>query len=59
MSMEGETLHPARRLLPFVSSYLLLVLVGCLDYTTGHEMHFGTLYLLAVAIASWNLRLRR
>ncbi len=43
-------------MLPIVTSYVLLLLVGCLDYATGHEMHLGTLYLLVVATASWNLR---
>ena len=56
MSIEGEISYPLRRLLPLVSSYFLLLLVGSLDYATGHEMRLGTFYLLVVAIASWNLR---
>ena len=36
-------------------SYLPLVFIGWLDHYTGREMHMGSLYLLAVAIAAWNL----
>ncbi len=57
--MKGKNPYPARRVLPPLLSYLFLLLVGCLDYLTGHEMHLGTLYLLVVATASWNLRPRQ
>ena len=39
-----------------VLNYLLLFLVGYLDYITGREVHIGSIYLLVVATASWNLR---
>ena len=57
--MKDESSYPVRRVLPLVLSYFFLLLVGCFDYVTGHEMHVGTLYLLVVATASWNLRPRQ
>lgn len=38
--------------------YLLLLLVGYVDYLTGVEVQTGTLYLLVVASAAWNLKPR-
>ena len=37
-------------------NYVLLILVGYLDYITGRDIHLGSIYLLVVATASWNLR---
>lgn len=37
---------------------LLLLGVSLADYATGTEVQFGSFYLLAVALAAWNLRPR-
>ena len=39
-----------------VVSYLVLLLVGYVDYVTGYEVRFGSIYLLIVALAAWHLR---
>ncbi len=39
-----------------ILNYVFLFLVGYLDYLTGREVHLGSIYLLVVATASWNLR---
>ena len=45
-----------RNVLRIVLSFLPLLFIGWLDRFTGKEMHMGSFYLLAIAIASWNLR---
>ena len=38
--------------------YLLLFLIVQIDYVTGAEVKLGSIYLLIIALASWNLRPR-
>ena len=45
-------------MLRFILICLLLFVVGGFDIVTGREVRVGSLYLLVVATASWNLRPR-
>ena len=36
-------------------SILLVAVIGCVDYLTGHQIEFSVFYFLPVALAAWHL----
>ena len=50
----GRAATPGRGMFLVLSSLLLLVGIGLLDYFTGREMSFGVFYFLPIWVMTWN-----